>query len=142
IHALGRATHLRLTVSQADGQVVADSEATLPLPSHADRPEVRSALENGDGFSERRSATTGKPTRYVARRIEEGGKLLGLVRAAAEYDEMESALSALRQSVLFAGVLALLLGIAASAFLARRLSQPLEAIGRNAAAVASGDLEG
>jgi two-component system phosphate regulon sensor histidine kinase PhoR len=142
IQDLGRATHLRLTVIRSDGQVVADSEATLPLPSHADRPEVKSALENGTGSSVRRSATTGKETRYVARRIDENGQSLGFMRAAAEFDEMESAVSALHQSVLFAGVLALLLGVAASAFLARRLSKPLEEIGRNAAEVASGDLGG
>jgi two-component system phosphate regulon sensor histidine kinase PhoR len=142
IQDLGRATHLRLTIIDASGQVVADSEAALPLPNHADRPEVKDALDHGAGFGERRSATTGKPTRYIARRIDEEGRPLGLVRAAAEFDEMESAVSALRQSIVFAGVLALALGIAASAFLARRLSRPLEAIGRNAAAVASGDLDG
>jgi two-component system, OmpR family, phosphate regulon sensor histidine kinase PhoR len=65
-----------------------------------------------------------------------------LMRAAAEFDEMESAISALHQSVLLAGILALLLGIAGSAFLARRLSKPLEEIGQNAAEVASGDLGG
>lgn len=142
IQDLGRVTHLRLTVIDSEGQVVADSEAALPLPSHAERPEVRAALESGAGLSERRSATTGKETRYIARRIDEGPRLLGFVRAAADFDEMASAVSALRQSIVLAGVLALALGIAASALLARRLSRPLEAIGRNAAAVASGDLEG
>jgi two-component system phosphate regulon sensor histidine kinase PhoR len=142
IQDLGRVTHLRLTVIDSDGQVVADSEAALPLPSHADRPEVKAALDRGEGASERRSATTGKETRYVARRIDENGRSLGLVRAAADYGEMRSAVSALRQSIVLAGVLALILGIVASAYLARRLSRPLESIGRDAAEVASGDLAG
>jgi two-component system phosphate regulon sensor histidine kinase PhoR len=75
-------------------------------------------------------------------RVAEGGKTLGVVRTAAELDEMESAVAALRRTIIGAGVLALALGLLASAFLAQRLARPLETIGRNAAAVASGDLEG
>jgi two-component system phosphate regulon sensor histidine kinase PhoR len=142
IQEMGRATHLRLTVLQADGQVVADSDSSAPSAVDASRPELRGALSEGESSNERLSSTTGKETRFVARRIDENGKLLGFMRAAADFDEMQSAVSALHQSVLFAGVLALLLGIGASAFLARRLSKPLEEIGRNAAEVASGDLAG
>jgi len=83
IQDLGRATHLRLTVIEPEGPVVADSEAVLPLPSHADRPEVMEAKQGGAGISERRSVTTGKETRYFVRRIDEGGRALGFVRAAA-----------------------------------------------------------
>jgi two-component system phosphate regulon sensor histidine kinase PhoR len=142
VQGIGRETHLRITVIAPDGEVIADSEAEMPLRNHSDRPEVKSALASGAGESERRSDTTSKITRYVAVRVAEGGKTLGVVRTAAELDEMESAVAALRRTIIGAGVLALALGLLASAFLAQRLARPLETIGRNAAAVASGDLEG
>ena len=140
IKDLGRATHLRLTVVEPDGSVIADSEAEMPLSSHAGRPEIEAALATGSGSSERRSATTGKITHYRSRAVAEGGRTLGTVRAAAEIEEIESAIGTLRRSLLLGGVVALAVGLFSSAVLARWLARPLEQIGRQAETVSSGDL--
>ncbi|MGH7151991.1 MAG: hypothetical protein ACREIU_14900, partial [Planctomycetota bacterium] len=83
IQSLGAATGLRLTLVAPDGAVLADSEAALPVESHADRPEIVGARGTGRGVHARRSATTGVDTLYVAHRIGGPGPAAGFVRAAA-----------------------------------------------------------
>ncbi|MFO1010445.1 MAG: ATP-binding protein [Planctomycetota bacterium] len=141
IRELGRATGLRLTIVRVDGTVIADSESPLPLASHAERPEIQAALRNGRGIDERRSATTGHATHYLALRVETPGRVLGCVRAAAELSEMERALSALHEGLVAGALLALGLGLVASAWLARRIARPLETMAEQARAFAAGELE-
>ncbi len=138
---LGKATNLRLTVIRADGTVLADSEASLPLANHADRPEVQMASREGVGVSNRHSATTDKDTYYLARRLDEGANSLGYVRAAAELDVMERAITALRASLVFGGLVTLLFGLLLSYGLARWISKPLEEMGEGALTVTSGNLD-
>jgi two-component system phosphate regulon sensor histidine kinase PhoR len=138
---IGRASGLRLTVVAKDGTVRADSEATLPLANHASRPEIVRALQSGSGVDHRVSATTGEETYYYAERVVAGGETIGTVRAAAELGEMEHAIRELRGSLIVGGLLALLAGLGLSAFLARWLARPLEAIGESARTVTSGDLD-
>ncbi len=65
-----RYSELRITViSATDGRVIFDSSAdsTMAMESHLSRPEVVSALLNGDGGNVRRfSSTLGKEYFYVA----------------------------------------------------------------------------
>lgn len=136
IRELGRATRLRLTVIAPDGTVIADSESPLPLASHADRPEVVAARDTGRGQGERKSATTGRETRYFARRVDADGKTIGFARAAAELSEMEAAIATLRKSLVVGGLVALASGVVASFILARWLARPLERIGERAELVA------
>ncbi|HET6203201.1 MAG TPA: ATP-binding protein [Planctomycetota bacterium] len=142
VRSLGETSGLRLTLIDDDGTVLADSEADLPLANHGDRAEVVQARKTGRGTAQRRSATTRQDTLYVARRIEEGGRTLGFLRAAAELDRVEAEIASLRRTLLLGGGVALALGLAASWEIARRLSRPLEAMERSAAAIAGGSLEG
>jgi two-component system, OmpR family, phosphate regulon sensor histidine kinase PhoR len=139
---LGAIEKMRLTVIDAKGFVIADSEAEGALANHAERPEVIESLKNGVGHAERRSTTTGKLSRYWARTLKSGSKVLGTVRAATEGPETDAAVSSLRESLVWFGVTALVVGLASVLFMARRLARPLEEIERNAAALAAGDLEG
>jgi two-component system phosphate regulon sensor histidine kinase PhoR len=141
LRELGRATRLRLTVIQNDGTVLADSEATLPLANHADRPELIAASRSGEGLAWRQSATTGHVTYYFARRLDEGGKPLGFLRAAAELEEMERAIGTLRATLALGGFVALCVGLLLSVFLARWIARPLEDMGASAMSVTSGNLE-
>lgn len=138
---LGQATRLRLTVIRADGTVLADSEAPLPLANHADRPEVVEASRSGEGYGIRRSATTGHDTRYYAKRVDLEGKELGYIRAAAEFEEMERAIGALRESLALGGLAALVVGLLLSFLLARWIAQPLVEMGQSALTVTAGNLD-
>jgi two-component system, OmpR family, phosphate regulon sensor histidine kinase PhoR len=138
---LGKATNLRLTVIRADGTVLADSEAALPLANHSDRLEIQMASREGEGVATRHSATTGQDTYYLARRLDEGGTTLGYLRAAAELAVMERAITALRKSLAFGGLVALLVGLLLSYGLARWIATPLEEMGTGALTVTSGNLD-
>ena len=64
---------VRVTLIDPDGTVTYDSLADASeLPSHADRPEVVSAFENGTGSSERGSDTVGYMGIYEAERLDSG----------------------------------------------------------------------
>jgi two-component system phosphate regulon sensor histidine kinase PhoR len=65
--AHSRGTDLRLTVIAWDGKVLCDSEHDpSAMENHANRPEVRDALAQGFGKSERHSATLNRDMLYSA----------------------------------------------------------------------------
>lgn len=64
---------LRVTLVNADGSVAFDNEASPSmLPNHGDRPEVKEALETGEGASERSSSTLDEVMLYRAQRLKNG----------------------------------------------------------------------
>jgi two-component system, OmpR family, phosphate regulon sensor histidine kinase PhoR len=138
---LGQATRLRLTVIRSDGTVLADSEAPLPLANHADRPEIVEASRSGEGYGIRRSATTRQETSYYAKRVDLDGKEVGFIRAAAEFQEMERAIDALRETLALGGLAALVVGLMLSFLLARWIARPLEEMGQSALTVTAGNLD-
>ena len=63
----------RVTLIASDGQVLYDSEAdAVTLENHADRPEVKAALADGEGTSIRFSGTLLKSFVYCAERLSDG----------------------------------------------------------------------
>ena len=68
-----RSSEVRITWVDADGNVLYDDEADAGnLPNHADRPEIREALETGEGEIVRTSSTFNMNTFYYALRLENG----------------------------------------------------------------------
>src|SRR5207249_2460466 len=67
---------VRLTVIAADGRVLGEStRSSESLENHADRPEVRKALETGRGQEVRHSVTVGARLLYTAWRQTHGDAL-------------------------------------------------------------------
>lgn len=63
----------RITWITADGTVIYDSYADpSSLPNHSDRPEVKEAIENGEGETFRVSDTLAEQTYYYAKRLNGG----------------------------------------------------------------------
>ena len=66
----------RITFIAPDGRVLDDTDllpADVPgMENHANRPEVRQAVEKGTGCSRRLSPTEQKQMLYVARRLPDG----------------------------------------------------------------------
>ena len=74
---------LRITVVESQGIVLGDSEKEpSSMKNHSDRLEVIEAIENGFGQSTRFSDTLGINMRYVAVRVGQGDRILGIVRFA------------------------------------------------------------
>lgn len=114
---------VRITLISAAGQVLYDSNAsTGGMDNHAERPEVRDALKNGEGYSIRQSSTMRKNTFYYTMCLEDGNVL----RVARE---AHSLWSILYRSVpaLMAAVCALLaLCMFLSHYLTKSLLMPIE----------------
>ena len=62
----------RITWINADGEVLYDSEFSLPIPNQMHRAEVPAALQNGEGQGVRRSGSSGLTTMYYALRCSDG----------------------------------------------------------------------
>ena len=64
---------VRITWVDADGTVLYDDEADAgALPNHADRPEIRQAMDTGEGEIVRTSDTFNMNTFYYALRLDDG----------------------------------------------------------------------
>ena len=115
----------RITLISGDGTVLLDSDADpAELGSHAERPEFIAAKETGYGESTRVSDTLAQKTYYCAVRLANGSVL----RVGRTTDSiLSSYLSALPWLLLCAAV-TLLLSIAISALLTRRIVEPINRI--------------
>ncbi len=115
----------RITWVAADGAVLYDSEAdAASMENHAERQEIRDALESGIGESERASETLAEKTLYCAERLSDGTVLRVSVM---QYTVLALMLGMLRPICVVLGVALIL-----SAVLAHRLSkmtvEPLNAL--------------
>lgn len=126
----------RITVIDATGRVLADSEANPDaMENHATRPEFVAALQGRIGSATRLSKTTGVDLLYVAVPIPGGA-----VRMAYPLSSIREANREIRRDLLegsaVAGLLALLLVLAATQSIGRRLLRITDFAER----VAAGDL--
>jgi two-component system phosphate regulon sensor histidine kinase PhoR len=117
---------IRISWIAADGSVLHDSVASdaVELENHLDRPEVRDALDTGNGIARRHSSTLDEETVYVARRLPDGN----ILRVAGTQRSILGHMAAM----LMPGILALLavaiIAAVAARFTARRMLAPLNAI--------------
>jgi two-component system phosphate regulon sensor histidine kinase PhoR len=137
---LGAALGARVTVIGVDGRLLGDSDIELErlarVENHAGRPEVRAALENGEGTARRRSATVDVDLLYMA---EPFGNGLGVVRIAKPLDEIAAALARLRWLFLVATLITLAVAVALSAGAARLLSLTLRDVVATATRIGEAD---
>ena len=109
VHRLAEETGYRITLIAPDGTVTGESDYdSLPLPpleNHRARPEVRAALADTTGVAKRRSATVGRYLIYVAI---PGGP--GVVRVAADLQQVDTIVHRAQLAVTLAALVALLIG--------------------------------
>ena len=137
VRRLTAQTEHRITLIDRNGRVVADSDfppgPLPPIENHGSRPEVRAALTGRTGLARRKSATVGRNLLYVAI---PGGP--GVVRVAAELDQVDDVVGGAQQAVAGAALLALLIGSILALAAARSVARPLIEIGSAARAISSG----
>ncbi len=105
----------RLTWIAADGSVLFDDEADeQTMENHAQREEVRQALDTGEGQSTRYSSTLLEKTVYCARRLSDGSVLRISVSRAT--------MTVLAMGMLQPICIVALLVLAVAFFLAKRIS--------------------
>ena len=126
----------RFTVIDQDGVVLADSHSDpATMENHADRPEVEAALAGAIGRDIRASDTTGFEQLYVAIPTDEGLVL----RLSASSREVAAETWPYRSSVILVSIVVGLVGLLLAAWLARRMSKPInELTSQTKALVADG----
>ena len=113
----------RLTLISQDGQVLYDSEHTdeATLENHKNRPEVRQAVNLGEGQDVRRSDTLEQEMFYYALRLDDGT----ILRVARSMDSvLRTALEVLPGMTVIAGIM-LAFALALSRWQVRRLIRPI-----------------
>lgn len=141
IKRLAHENDLRVSIIRLDGEVVSDSAATLPLPSHAERPELIQARAAGVGSAHRTSATTTTGSYYLARRLDLDDQPLGYIRITAELNDMAAQMTDLLRALVLVGLIGLMAVLIASSVVARWLTRPVLSIQETAEALAAGQLE-
>lgn len=108
----------RITIVSPDGTVLADTKADAEiLENHSDRKEIKDALKNGTGKSERYSDTLLEKTLYYAKRLDDGN----ILRVSTTQNSVVVILIELLQPIIF--IIAVALGI--SFFLSYRVSNSI-----------------
>ncbi len=138
---VGNKVGLRLTVIEQTGKVIADSTANPALmENHSDRPEVLTALAGEQGTAIRFSDTTGDNQLYLAIPVYDSSQVTAVLRIATDLRHVEEGFIKIRNAIIAALFLTLLLSIAISFRLARKYTAPLEKITAAAKKIADGKL--
>jgi signal transduction histidine kinase len=133
----------RILVTDADGVLVADSlQPPGPTPpSYASRPEIARALNGYANWDVRSSQSLGYDILVSAVPISSKGQVMGAVRISYPMSDVQGAI---RRSWWFlgaVGAVALLIGLALAAWLARWVTRPLRDAAAVARRISDGDLE-
>ncbi|NTU83720.1 MAG: HAMP domain-containing protein, partial [Chloroflexales bacterium] len=139
---LGRQLNARVTLINADGQILADS--LLPRERYSDqrdRPEVQAALAGGQGETARHSTATGDDQFFVAVPFERADGTTGVARVGVPLATIASAQSRMGLTTLLAALLAAAVAVVLAVLIARQTTRPLRELGRMAEQLAAGDLE-
>lgn len=137
----GAVSATRLTVILPDGRVVGDSQKNPDnLDFHGNRPEIVNALKTGMGSSERYSATLNHQMMYVALRLSDQDRHLGILRIAIPVTAIDRVLNTIEFRVVVGGIVIAILAAMISLYVSRRISRPVEEMRRGAELFARGDL--
>jgi len=141
---LGKEIGARITVVLPDGIVVADSSvgaAGVPgMENHALHPEIGDALSGTTGVSHRRSITVREEQRYAALPISIGGAIVGAARASVPVATLTRRLWQITAIIWGTGFAALLLILAGTAVMARKVTGPLTEMQAAAKEMGGGNL--
>lgn len=138
---LGQQIDARITIIAPDGKVLGDSqENPVTMENHATRPEVREALASGLGESTRYSTTLNQQMLYVAVPISDGGKIVGVARAALPLAAVEQAVNHVTMTVIMAMAAIALLAMLAAGFIARATTRPIRELTKVSKEIAAGRL--
>jgi two-component system phosphate regulon sensor histidine kinase PhoR len=129
VREAGDRAEARVTVITHAGVVLADSEHDPEtMENHANRPEVRQALQGRTGAAIRHSATLDRDLCYVALPFTYGGKTGLVVRLAVPLVQVSDAVSAVRRRIVYASLAAAALALILAWFFSARISHRIDRI--------------
>ena len=151
IDRIGETSNARLTFIDLEGVVWGDTErdgeALRAMDNHLKRPEVEDALQFGRGIRDRYSDTTQTEFRYYATPISRqtspnGGETrIGICRVALPMKSVNTAIGNLRQMVLLASMVGLILAIVFSIFSTKIITKPIAKLTQMTQSLAAGKID-
>lgn len=131
----------RITLLAVDGAVIADNKnAPQDQPNQVAQVEVQAALRGAEQHDIRRDPATGELTIYAAAPVQEGKKILGVVRLARPLQDVMRPTQIFLVKLAGGGLLALLSTSIIGILLGRYLVRPLRELEETAKRIAQGDL--
>jgi len=147
---VARISNLRVTLIDSIGMVLFDSDVPFDelnnVENHLHRSEVQLALARGIGTDTRHSADVGKDVMHVAKRLDASdakGLLAGVkfIRLSQHLEDIHAAVNEIRWGMFAAGCSVLLLVVAVSVLVSRRLASPMVAIVKGVEEIRGGNLD-
>ncbi len=130
----------RITIIDSLGTVLGDSENEPgSMKNHANRPEVISALRDGEGESTRFSDTLSYNMKYVAIALKLDVSKVVVVRLALPMREVESQFRTIYEAILTGGIIAIIFTLISGYFISRSLISPISEMKEVAQAISEGD---
>ena len=134
------ANGVRVTLISSDGTVLADSESeTQTMETHAGRPEVLQALQNGEGQSMRYSVSVKRPLLYYAVRTNFPDGTPVILRLALPVERIDQELATFRTRLWLWSLLILLLSAVVALLISRSYTDRIERLREFSVRVAEGD---
>lgn len=116
----------RFTLVLPDGKVVGDTQADpVFMDLHNDRPEIRDAMQNGQGFQRRYSASMGMMMLYLAERMPQHGPLQAVIRVAVPERTLMHELNASNRYIIMLIIVVFLGALAVSYWSSLRIIGPV-----------------
>lgn len=139
---LGVELGLRITVIDATGKVLAESEAyPNTMDNHKERPEIKAALSGVNSASVRYSRTVEKEMIYAAVPVfDNGGAVTGCIRVSQPLKQISDILNDMMQDVLVIAAIVFLIALAISFIAARRMTTPIAELKKAADEISHGRL--
>ncbi|MCX7981398.1 MAG: ATP-binding protein [Syntrophales bacterium] len=129
IKELAERSHLRITLIDATGKVLADTEALAEeMDNHLYRTEIQEARVKGVGRSVRYSKTLKENFLYIALPLKSEGKLVGYIRLARSMEKLREALEQVNTHIHLIVILTVLPALILSLLFAFHLSSPWKRI--------------
>ena len=137
-------TEDRITVMGLDGAVLADNWAEEigkeQIENHSDRPEFQAALKGDPVFITRLSETVDTEMLYYAVPVKKDGQTILVLRLSFPLTDVYEQSRLLRNFILSAAGLAIVLSIPFIFALSRNITSPVKTIRHNTQQIATGDL--
>lgn len=131
---VGNHSDFRITLVNADGEVLFDSEAELPLENHGSRPEVVKARDQGEGTSIRYSDTLQSDVMYKSILLDDGNVLRLSLRLSTVWDYVAE----LMGGIVWIIIIMLALITIVAWLLAGKMNKPVEEMTYSSKAIANG----
>ncbi len=140
LRKVGQETDTRITVIDAQGVVLADSqENPKRMENHGARPEVIEAHSGKTGRALRFSSTKNQEMLYVAIPLEKNGRVVGVLRTSLFLTQIESLLSSVKVDILKVALIIAVLSLIGALLFSNSLSRPIEELMAVANRIGSGD---